>query len=251
MEDIKTETVRNIGWIVLDRPSARNAARPQMMQEICAAIDRYVGDANVRGIAIIGAGPHFLAGGDFEFLGNIADGKFKDLHQELYTHFQGATRRIFRCPKPTIAAISGGAITVGCELSLACDFRIADETAFFHESWLQLGLIPPLGGTMLLPRIVGLAKAKEMILNAEAVRAPEALRIGLISELVPSGLLRERAQTRMEVLSAMPAGAFRLAKEALHRGLESTMDHEWQATVLAQTMLLETQEFRERLAKVR
>src|SRR5262249_54443990 len=154
------------GWIVLDRPDVRNAVSPQTMQEICGAIDQLVADPGVQGIAIGSSGEHFMAGGDFGFLEELAaKGTALRAYGDIYTHFQGVTRRLFRCRKPTLAAISGAAITVGCEICLACDVRIADETAFFEESWLRMGLIAPLGGAMLLPRIIGLAGAKEMILE--------------------------------------------------------------------------------------
>jgi enoyl-CoA hydratase/carnithine racemase len=249
--DVRTEAVNGIGWIILDRPMVRNAVRPQTMQEICEATDRFTADPAIAGIGLMGNGDHFLAGADFEFLEETAAGSSMNAYDKIYTHFQGAARRLFRCQKPTVAAISGAAITVGCELSLTCDVRVADETAFFDESWLRLGLIPPLGGAMLLPRVIGLARAKEMILEGRRINAAEALRIGLISELCAKGDLRERAQARIEAMAAVPAAAFRVAKEAIHRGLESAMESEWQATVLAQGILLGSDEFRHRVAGLR
>jgi enoyl-CoA hydratase/carnithine racemase len=251
MQDVKIEKVAGIGWVVLARPAVRNAARPQMMQEVCEALDALIADTTVRGIGITGEGPHFLAGGDFEFLDEIAGGSSMEAYASIYAYFQGVTRRLFRCPKPTAAAISGGAITVGCEIALACDLRIADDTAFFEESWLHMGLIPPLGGALLLPRYVGLTKAKEMVLEAKRMRADEALQSGLVNELVPVGQVRDAAQKRLEAMSAFPATAFRLAKEALHRGLESSMESEWQANVMAQGILLGSEEFRQRVEQRR
>lgn len=238
-----------IGWAALNRPQNSNAANPDVMRELCAVLDELIADDAVSAIVVTGEGRHFLAGGDFDFLQGIASSWSPDTHQELYQWFQGATRRLHLCGKPTIAAISGGAITVGCEIALACDVRIADRTAFFQESWLDLGLIPPLGGSMLLPRIVGLGLAKEMILEARRVMADEALATGLVSELVEDGaMLRPRAQARAKAMAARPAEAFRIAKELLHRGMESTMANEWSAGVMAQALLLGSDGFRQALA---
>lgn len=242
--DIRTETQDGVGWIIFDRPEVRNAARPQTMREACAAFDAYAADANIGAIALTGANGHFLAGGDFAFLAELADADGLRARDDIYTFFQGMTRRLFRCPKPTLAAISGAAITVGCEIALMCDVRIGDETAMFHESWIQVGLMPPLGGAMLLPRIVGLNAAKEIMLEAKKIRADEALKLGLLSEIVATDALRARAQERLAALIALPPNAYRATKEALHRGIESSMETEWSANVLAQALLIGSSEFK-------
>jgi enoyl-CoA hydratase/carnithine racemase len=171
-EPVKLSAGQNTRWC--GQLSHPNAVRPQTMQEICEATDRFTADPAIAGIGLIGNGDHFLAGADFEFLEETAAGSCMIAYDKIYTHFQGAARRLFRCQKPTVAAISGAAITVGCELSLTCDARVADETAFFEESWLRLGLIPPLGGAMLLPRFIGLARAKEMILEGRRIESVTA-----------------------------------------------------------------------------
>ena len=241
-----------VGWLSLNRPSASNAVGPATMEAFCVALDRHVSDAAVQSIVVTGEGRHFLAGGDFEFLGEIAAAGRSEAFGPIYEWFQGATRRLHGCDKPTIAAVSGGAITVGCEIALACDVRLVDRTAFFQESWLELGLIPPLGGAMLLPRIVGLAIAKEMILEARRIEAEEAVRIGLANAVFEDVMaLRKAAQARAKTMAARPAQAFRMAKELLHRGLESTMAAEWAAGVMAQSLLLGSDDFRAALAAKR
>lgn len=159
-------------------------------------------------------------------------------------------RALWHCPKPTVAAISGAAVTVGCELALACDFRIVTETAFFQESWIKLGILPPLGGMMLLPRLVGLGPATDMILRGRPMKAEEALRLGLAHEMVPVEELAARRQAFAEELSHAPPHAYAAARQGIHRGLESTMEHEWAANVLAQSMLIAGDDFKEGLSAV-
>lgn len=238
-----------VGWIEINRPDASNALRPQTMREICHGLDALEADANVGAIAITGRGRHFAAGGDFQFLQNLLDMPMEAVRDELYQHFQGVTRRLFRSGKPTIAAVNGAAITVGSEIALACDVRIGTEYSRFDEGWIHIGLMPPLGGAMLLPQIVGLATAKEMILEGRVLKGREALDAGLLTALVPPEELVERAQSRAEAMAALPRHAFRAAKEAIHRGLESSMETEWAANVMAQSILLSSSAHREALAR--
>ena len=145
----------------------------------------------------------------------------------------------------------GAAVTVGCELALACDFRVVSDSAFFQESWIKLGLMPPLGGLFLLPRMVGLGRAAQMALRGEAVKAERAVEIGLASEKVGEEALRPRALELAGELAALPPLAYAAIKEALHRGLETSMDAEWSANVARQAVLLSTQDFVEGLSAVK
>ncbi len=246
-EDIAVSRVDAVGWIEIDRPDVANALRPQSMMEICAALDELEGDSDVGAIALIGRGRHFAAGGDFNFLRDTLAMPPIDIRDELYAHFQGVTRRLYRSGKPTLAAVNGAAVTIGAEIALACDVRVGTETSRFDEGWIKIGLMPPLGGAMLLPRIVGLALAKEMILEGRAVGGAEALAAGLLNEIVEAEALRDRVQQRAMAMAALPRHAFRAAKEALHRGIESTMEGEWAANVMAQSLLLSSDDFKARL----
>ena len=141
-------------------------------------------------------------------------------------------------------------MTVGCELSLACDFRIASDKAVFQESWVKLGILPPLGGLYLLPHMVGLGRAAEIALTGRPVPAQEALAIGLVQRVVAADTLGSQAQEWAAELAALPPLAYRAIKEGLHRGMESSMEKEWATNVLAQAMLLGTDDFKEGLASV-
>jgi enoyl-CoA hydratase/carnithine racemase len=250
-QDLRAQVANGIATITIDRGDGRNALRPQTLKEICQAFDEAGNDPAVRAIVLTAAGKHFSAGADFAFLQELTTTAAVDIRDQIYSAFQGAARRIWNCQKPTLAAINGAAITVGCELALACDFRLVGPRAVFQESWIKLGLMPPLGGLFLLPRIVGLGIANEMALTGRAIDAEEALRLGLATRKVDDAeQLGGEAQTYAEELSALPPIAYRTVKEALHRGLESSMEKEWSANVLAQSILLGTEDFREGLAAV-
>lgn len=242
--DIEIKRNNGIGWIEINRQNVNNAARPKTMEEICNALDEFSDDQCVKAIIISGRGRHFLAGGDFDFLHNLKHTSIEDIRDELYAYFQGVTRRLFQCPKPTIAAVSGAAITVGCEVVLACDVRIASTTARFEESWINIGLMPPLGGAMLLPRFIGMGLAKEMILEGRSLNAQEALLAGLVNKVVNPDELHSVAEEKALALSNLPRHAYRASKEAIHRGIESTMEIEWAANVMAQSILIGSIDFR-------
>lgn len=250
-EDIRVERRQSVGWVMIDRQDGRNALRPQTLGEICAAIDELSADAEVRAIVLASQGKHFSAGADFAFLEELSRTPGMTIREQIYSVFQGAARRLFHSPKPTVAAVQGAAVTVGCELSLACDFRVVSPSAQFQESWIKLGLMPPLGGLYLLPRMVGLGLAAEMTLRGRAIRAEEALQIGLATQLAQSETeLHTEAQALASELAALPPLAYRAAKEALHRGLDSSMESEWSANVMGQSLLLGTDDFKEGLTAV-
>jgi enoyl-CoA hydratase/carnithine racemase len=250
-EDLKIAISDDVGTITIDRGDGRNALRPHTLREICRAMDDLTVDTAVKAIVLTGAGKHFSAGADFAFLQTLTTMAATDIRDQIYEAFQGAAKRIWNCPKPTIAAINGAAVTVGCELALACDFRMVGPDAMFQESWIRLGIMPPLGGLYLLPRIVGLAAANEIALTGRAVQRDEALRIGLATRGVERAEdLAAQASTFAAELAALPPLAYRAVKEGLHRGLDSSMDKEWSTNVLAQSILLGTDDFKEGLKSV-
>lgn len=238
------------GVIAISRPDVRNAVRAQTMDELRAALAEFVDDPEIRVIVFTSTGRHFVAGAEFSILKDLAEAPVLEVKEHVYRSFQGAARAIYHCPKPTLAAFSGAAITVGCELALACDFRIVSETAFFEETWIKLGLIPPLGGMMLLPRLVGLGVAADMILRGRRVGAEEALRFGLVHQVAAEGDLEETRRAFAAELAELPPQAYAAAKLGIQRGLESTMEKEWAHNVLAQAVLLGSEDFREGLEAI-
>ncbi|QKS00344.1 enoyl-CoA hydratase/isomerase family protein [Sphingomonas sp. CL5.1] len=250
-DDIIVGRAGRIGTLTFNRPEKGNTLRPQTLAEVCCGLDELIADPEVRAIVLAATGKHFCAGADFSFLDELTRMPASDIKAQIYAHFQGAAKRLYTCSKPTLALVQGAAVTVGCELALACDFRIVAETAFFQESWIKLGIMPPLGGLFLLPRLAGLGRASQMVLLGQAVKAVEAERIGLAGEVVPVDMLAGRGAAFAEELAAIAPLAYASVKEALHRGLETSMEAEWSANLLNQALLLGTEDFREGLDAVK
>jgi len=250
-QDIVVSRADSVETIRIARPETGNTLRLETLQELCHALDHATADDDVRVIVLAAEGRHFSAGADFAFLEELVTTPPVVVRNRIYAWFQGAAKRLYRCPKPTLALVNGAAVTVGCELALACDFRVAADDSSFQESWIRLGLMPPLGGLFLLPRIVGLGRAKAMVLRGEAMKAPEALAAGLAHEVVPAADLAARGAAFAQELAGVAPLAYATVKEALHRGLESTMEGEWSANLPAQALLIGSADFKEGLAAAR
>ena len=203
-----------IATITMNRPEARNALDLAMREELQDALDEIERDPAARVVILTGAGGHFSAGGDVKSM------------QKRHTAPEGRARveslnrfvlRLFNFSKPTIAMVDGFAVGAGCNIALGCDMIIASERAKFGEVFLKIGLVPDGGGTWLLQRMVGLAKAKEMVLTAEIIDAAEALRIGLVNRVVPAGELESATRALAAKIAAGPPLAATLAKSLLNR----------------------------------
>lgn len=240
-----------VAYLKINRPGASNAATPASMRQLCMALDEAIEDDSVCAIVLGHVGKHFIAGADFGFLERLTETSTADVRREIYEYFQGAAKRIHLCPKPTVAAVGGAAITVGCELATACDFRIVTPAAMFQQSWLRVGLIPPLGGLKLLPSLVGYGVAKDMILRGRQVRGEEAVALGLATTMVAPEELESAAYAFATELSVVAPMAYGAAKEGLRRGLESSFDESWAANLLAQSLLIGSADFREGVTAVR
>ena len=173
-----------IGTITLNRPEAMNALGGGMRQEILSALETAVADSEVRVIAITGAGKAFCAGGDVkEFVSGTRAEANLPVDQRLAR--DKVILLIQSTGKPVIASVNGVAAGGGCNLALACDMRIASDRARFGEVFVRRGLYPDWGGIWFLPRLVGYARAAELIFSGEVIDAQEALRIGLVNKVVP------------------------------------------------------------------
>ena len=235
----------SVGRLTLNRPDVLNALTPEMMAEIATTIERLGTDDKVRSLIVDAAGKAFSAGGDKAFLGAVGELPPFEIRDQVYANFGAAVRNLKLCHKPTVAAVNGAAYGAGCELALACDFRIAAADAVFCENWINLGLISPLGGMLLLPRIVGLAKATEMLMLGTPVKADEAIRIGLVNEVVEPESLKSAADALAKRLAAGAPLGLAAMKEGLRRGLESSLAAELEHNVYVQAMLLDSADFKE------
>ncbi len=208
-----------VGTIRLDRPPV-NALNAQVSRELAGAVVEAGQDERVRSVIVWGGEKVFAAGADVKEMRELDAVKM----YAYITEFQDVFTRLQRLPKITIAAIEGYALGGGCELALACDFRICADDSKLGQPEILLGVIPGAGGTQRLPRLVGPAKAKDMVFTGRTVRSQEALDIGLVDQVAPSGEVRVAAQKLGRRYAAGPSVALRSAKQAIDQGLEVDLD---------------------------
>ena len=216
---VRLEVEQAVGTIRLDRPPM-NALNAEIQAELKAAADEAAERKDVRAVVVYGGEKVFAAGADIKEMAELTYPDMVDRSGAL----QAAFAAVARIPKPTVAAITGYALGGGCELALACDVRIAAEDAKLGQPEIQLGIIPGAGGTQRLSRLIGPSRAKEMIFTGRSVPADEALRIGLVDQVVPAADVYPAARTWAARFADGPAYALRAAKEAIDRGLETDID---------------------------
>jgi enoyl-CoA hydratase len=217
MENIRTENKDGILWITIDRPKVRNALNAKTVEEIASAFASARSDDSVHAIIVTGAGEKaFVAGADINELATMTpvSGKF------VSEQGQSVFLQIERFPKPVIAAINGFALGGGCELALACHIRIASENAQIGLPEVTLGIIPGYGGTQRMARLVGKAKAFELICTGDRVSAAEAERIGLVNRVVPADQLLAAAEELAKRIASRSPVAVRAAMEAINHGID-------------------------------
>ncbi|MDY6861935.1 MAG: enoyl-CoA hydratase-related protein [Thermodesulfobacteriota bacterium] len=219
-EAIKFETEDNIAIITLTRPKAMNAIGEALIKEFNDVVPKIESDSNIRAVIITGGKDIFAAGADIKFLNSLESPV--DTYDICKKDFP--TKTVYNMEKPTIAAIGGLAFGGGCELALSCDIRIASDSAKIGLPEVGIGVIPGGGGTQWLPRLVGTAKAMELILLGDPVDADEALRIGLVNKVVPTESLLDEAKKMAKKIAKKPAVAVKLAKLAVKNGTEMDID---------------------------
>ncbi len=242
---VLAERSNGVLTLTLNRPEALNALTVEAMGRLGDRLEEAAADPTARAVVITGAGNAFSAGGDIAFLQEIAGMAPARIRDVVYGSFQRVPRIIRTMDKPVIAAVNGAAVGAGCEIALACDFRIASDKARFGEVWINIGCVPAMGGMFLLPRIVGLAKATELVLTGEIIDAREALRIGLVNKVVMPPDLAPAAEELALRLAHGPARAIAAAKAALNRGLSGTFSGELDATLDQQLACFRTEDFAE------
>ncbi len=213
-----------VGTVTLNRPEKLNAFANQMRQEIAAAIGELAGREDVRVIVLTGAGRAFCAGADVAYLKELAE-SFDEAGLRAVVNAGGAAvKAIQRAPQPVIAALNGPAAGAGACLALACDLRIAAESASFGLTFNRIGLHPDWGGTYFLPRLVGPAAAAEIIFTGAMIPAAEAHRVGIYNRVVPDGELSAEAAKLARTLAAKPRLPLELAKRAIQRSLDASLE---------------------------
>ena len=210
-----------VATLTVNRPDKLNALDDQVVAQLHQAALALRAAPEVRGVILTGAGPKaFIAGAD---IGDLAQqGVLQG--RERSRNGQAMLRAFETMGKPVLAAVNGYALGGGCELAMACHVRIASENAKFGQPEVKLGITPGYGGTQRLPRIVGKGNALHLLLTGEQVDAREALRIGLVTRVVPADRLLAEADTLMRVILANGPLALKLTMEAVDRGLEMTLE---------------------------
>lgn len=208
-----------VATITLNRPEARNAFSPEMHCELSDATARIAGDPAIKAVVLTGSGRAFCAGGDVKAMEAAHptyeqdQARFDRVHELLY--------RLVDMPKPVIAAVDGPAFGAGCNLALTADFILASPRAAFCQVFGRIGLIPDFGGLFLLPRIVGLQKAKELMFSARVVGAIEAQQLGIVYRIVPVEELHAEARALARRFCAASTVAIGMTKRALNRSFSA------------------------------
>jgi enoyl-CoA hydratase len=207
--------------VEMHRPEALNAMNTVMGRELLACFDGLFWNKQTRVVILTGAGEKaFCVGGDLKERQGMSDEAWREQH----VIFEQAAFRVLRCPHPVIAAVEGFAMGGGCELAVLADFIIASETAVFAVPEVTRGIFPGIGGTQLLPRIVGAPFAKEMIFTGRRVPAAEAKAIGLVNHLVAAGQARAKALEIAMTIARNGPIAIRQAKKAIAWGAETDLE---------------------------
>jgi enoyl-CoA hydratase/carnithine racemase len=218
-ELVRVEADAGVATIRLDRPPM-NALNAQVQDEIAAAAARVTADETVRAVVIYGGAKVFAAGADIKEMAEASYGQMALTGRRLQETFTA----VAKIPKPVVAAITGYALGGGLELALCADFRIAGEGARVGQPEILLGVIPGAGGTQRLPRLIGPARAKDIVYTGRLVAAAEALAIGLVDRVVPDAEVYEAARALVGRYVDGPALALRAAKQAIDEGLDVGLD---------------------------
>jgi 2-(1,2-epoxy-1,2-dihydrophenyl)acetyl-CoA isomerase len=221
---VRSELAEGVLRLTLDRPEVLNSFDRAMAAELRAALDGAAADDAVRVVLLTGAGRAFCAGQDLAAVlpaPGEPDPDLGDVVRECYNPIITALRGL---EKPVVAAVNGVAAGAGANLAFACDFVIASEAANFIQSFCHIGLIPDSGGTFLLPRLVGLARATQLAMLGEKLPARTAMEWGLIYQVVEPAVLEEAATTLARRLAAMPTRGLGLIKRGFNAGLGASLD---------------------------
>tara|TARA_Y100000590_G_scaffold283683_1_gene319153 strand:- start:360 stop:1133 length:774 start_codon:yes stop_codon:yes gene_type:complete len=243
-ESVLVEISNQVATVILNRPKKLNAIDFQLADQLHSALRDLDNDDSVRSIVLTGAGRAFSAGADLQARDDgETSGTAPSLSDRLF--------QSFAIQKPVIASINGVAVGGGCTMTLLCDIRIASDNARFQLPFAKLCLSAELGSTYILPRLIGLGRATELLLTSRTIDAHEAKEIGLVNRVVPASELGSVTQELAENIASFPPQAVRVNKKALQLGLNSDLESQRQHEELALTVLSKTEDAREAVAAFR
>jgi 2-(1,2-epoxy-1,2-dihydrophenyl)acetyl-CoA isomerase len=236
----------HIATITLSRPERLNALSPQMREELHDAITTSNDNDHVRVIVITGAGRGFCSGGDVKAMNERNESGAGTALEEAMVPARDAAVLAMRDSRvPIIAAVNGAAAGAGMNIALACDIRIAADNAKFGQTFTRRGLHPDWGGTYFLPRLVGMAKACELIFTGKMIDAAEALRLGIVTEVTRLEDLMPTVRALAAEIAAGPPIAIRLARRAMYRNADSNLREALEYETFAQNLCRETEDSKE------
>ena len=244
-ETLLVERADGIATITLNRPEARNALDLAMRREMLGVLDEIEADPTARVVILTGAGGHFCSGGDVKTM------RTRHTAAEGRARVEMLNRMVLRLvsfPLPTIAMVDGYAVGAGSNLALCCDLIVASDRAKFGELFCKIGLAVDGGGTWLLPRVVGLARAKELVFTGDVVDAAEAARLGLVNRVVPSAELETATRALAAKIAAGPPLALRLDKQMLNRAVATDLGGALEAEASSQGLAIASDDHREGVA---
>ncbi|MBI2862912.1 MAG: enoyl-CoA hydratase [Chloroflexi bacterium] len=241
-ETILLEVEEETATVTLNRPRALNAINFKMVDELASAFTEIAANRQVRAVLLTGAGRAFCSGADVKEMADI-----QDAHggRALMRDFQRVTRAIAGLDKPVITAVNGVAAGGGCSVALTADMIIAAEGVQFIQIFARVGLVPDMGSMYFIPRMIGLAKAKELMLTAEALDAREAERLGMVNHVVPANELLPTARALARRLAQGPTVAFGMAKAVLNRTFSLDFATFLELEAYAQGMCFPTEDYKE------
>jgi enoyl-CoA hydratase/carnithine racemase len=230
----------HVGLLTLNRPDSMNAlGAPGDGDQVQAVCDAVNADRDIRCVVLTGAGRAFSAGGDVKAM-KAREGAFAGSGVSIRDGYRGnihkVVRSIYGLEVPSIAAVNGAAIGLGCDVACMTDIRIAADTARFGVTFLKLGLIPGDGGAWLLPRTIGMSRACELLFTGDVIDAATAASWGLVSRVVPAASLLDEALALAEKIAAQPPHALRLAKTLLKQGQTTSYDTLMEMSAAAQAI---------------
>jgi len=240
-KNIIVETDGNIGILKINRPDVLNAVNIETILEIERAMVDFQKDDTIAVVIITGQGKSFVSGSDIARLVEmdaLAAREYSKIGQRVLSDIENME-------KPVIAAVNGYALGSGCELAMACDMRIASDKAKFGQPEVKLGLIPGHAGTQRLARLVGVGKAKELIYTGDIIDGQEAVRIGLVNQVVASEALLEEVKNIAKKIASAGATAVRIAKTVINRGVDTNLNTATSYEMEAFSILFSTDEAKE------
>lgn len=240
------EVADHVATITFNRPDALNALLPEMGDELVELVDRAEADTAVRVIVLTGAGRAFSSGADLKLMGRGDRlGRSALVGRDRNLHGSSITQRLLHREKPLIAGVNGVVAGMACAYVLAADFAIADASAKFVFGFIKVGFVPDSGTTYLLPRRVGVAQAQKIALSGDPVLAAEALRIGLVQEVVGGDAFRGRLSEVARAIASRPPHAVKLTRVLLANASQGDFRQAAEAEALAQGILGETEDHKE------